>query len=164
MPDNSREERINLALEAYKKGFFPSRNAAAKAYDVPLSTFKSRVNGTTCRKESVANGQKLTPTEEKTLSLWIIDMGQRGLPLQIPTVRYLAQLLLSARLSSHTDYVGDHWVTRYIKRHTELSSKYSKKMTTNVPNVKIQRLLWGGISAFMMLLKNMGFLSRTSII
>ena len=127
MPDNSKEERINLALEAYKKGFFPSRNAAAKAYDVPLSTFKSRVNGTTCRKESVANGQKLTPTEEKTLSLWIIDMGQRGLPLQIPTVRYLAQLLLSARLSSHTDYVGDHWVTRYIKRHTELSSKYSKK-------------------------------------
>ena len=56
MADNSKEERIKLALEAYKKGLFSSRNAAAKAYDVPLSTFKTRVNGTTCCKESIANG------------------------------------------------------------------------------------------------------------
>ena len=36
MTDNSKEDRIKLALEAFKKGLFPSRNAAAKAYDVPL--------------------------------------------------------------------------------------------------------------------------------
>ena len=53
--------------------------------------------------------------------------NQCGLPLQIPTVHYLAQLLLSARLSSQTAYVGEHWVTRYIKHHTELSSKYSPR-------------------------------------
>ncbi|OJJ87265.1 uncharacterized protein ASPGLDRAFT_1153176 [Aspergillus glaucus CBS 516.65] len=51
-------------------------------------------------------------------------MGQHGLPLQISTVRYLAQLLLSARLSSQTAYVGECWVT-------------------HMPNVKIQSLLWG---------------------
>ena len=125
MSDNSKEERIKIAVDSYKKGHISSKNAAAKAYDVPLSTFKTRVNGTTCRQESVVNGWKLTPTEEKTLSSWIIDMGQRGLPLQISTVCYLAQLLLSARLSSQTTYVGEHWVTQYIQRHTELSSKYS---------------------------------------
>lgn len=81
MADDSKEERIKLALKAYKKGLFPSKNAAAKAYDVPLSTFKTQANGTTCRKDSIANGRKLTPTEEKTLSSWILDMGQRGLPL-----------------------------------------------------------------------------------
>ena len=75
MADNLKEKRINLALEAYKKGLFPSRNAAARAYDVPLSTFKTQINGTMSRKQSVANGQKLTPTEEKTLSAWIVDMG-----------------------------------------------------------------------------------------
>jgi hypothetical protein len=114
MADNSKEYRMKLALEAFRKGHFSSRNAAARAYDVPLSTFKTRVKGTTCRKESAASHRKLTPTEEKTLSSWIIDMGQRGLPLQIPTVRYLAQLLLSARLSSQTAYVGECWVTRFI--------------------------------------------------
>ena len=160
MPDNSKEERINLALEAYKKGFFPSRNAAAKAYDVPLSTFKSRVNGTTCRKESVANGRKLTPTEEKTLSLWIIDMGQRGPPLQIPTVRYLAQLLLSARLSSHTVYVGDHWVTRYIKRHTELFFKYSKKYDYQRAKCEDPELMMGWYERFYDAIEKYGILEQ----
>ena len=160
MPDNSKEERINLALEAYKKGFFPSRNAAAKAYDVPLSTFKSRVNGTTCRKESVANSRKLTPTEEKTLSLWIIDMGQRGLPLQIPTVHYLAQLLLSAWLSSHTAYVGDHWVTRYIKRHTELSSKYSKKYDYQRAKCEDPELIMGWYKRFYDAIEKYGILEQ----
>jgi hypothetical protein len=54
-------------------------------------------------------------------------MSQRGLPLQISTVRYLAQLLLSARLSSQSAYIGEHWVTRYIGRRKELSSKYNRK-------------------------------------
>ena len=39
MSDISKEERINLALDAFRKGLFPSRNAAAKAFDVPLATF-----------------------------------------------------------------------------------------------------------------------------
>ena len=79
-------------------------------------------------RNQLPNGRKLTSTEEKTLSSWIIDMDQRGLPPQISTVRYLAQLLLCARLSSpQSAYVGEHWVTRYIKRHDELSSKYSRK-------------------------------------
>jgi helix-turn-helix, Psq domain len=33
------EGRIALALEALKQGYFTSARAAAKAYDVPRSTF-----------------------------------------------------------------------------------------------------------------------------
>lgn len=87
---------------------FSVKNAAAKAFDVPVSTFKTRINGTISRKESVANGRELTSIDEKTLSSWIIDMDKRGLPPKIFTVRYLAQLLLSARLSSQSAYVGEH--------------------------------------------------------
>jgi hypothetical protein len=36
MADNSKEDRMKLALEAFKKGLFSSRNAVAKAYDVSL--------------------------------------------------------------------------------------------------------------------------------
>ena len=56
-------------------------------------------------------------------------MDKRGLPLQLPTVSYLAQLLLSARLSQpfHTITIGGHWINRFIKCHPELRSKYSRK-------------------------------------
>ncbi|KKA16391.1 hypothetical protein T310_10022, partial [Rasamsonia emersonii CBS 393.64] len=85
MADISKEGRMQLALEAYKKGLFPSKTAAAKAFDVPPRTFMTRVNGTTARKDSTANCRKLTDTEESTLSAWILDMDRRGLPPRIST-------------------------------------------------------------------------------
>ena len=52
-------------------------------------------------------------------------MDKHGLPLQLPIVHYLACLLVSARLPSTT--IGENWVNRYIKRHPELKSKYTRK-------------------------------------
>ncbi|KKA19362.1 hypothetical protein T310_6671, partial [Rasamsonia emersonii CBS 393.64] len=54
MADISREERLQLALQAYKKGQFPSIQKAADAFDVPKSTLITRVSGTTSRKDSIA--------------------------------------------------------------------------------------------------------------
>ncbi|KAL1978967.1 hypothetical protein VTN96DRAFT_7922 [Rasamsonia emersonii] len=42
MADISREERLQLALQAYKKGQFPSIQKAADAFDVPKSTLITR--------------------------------------------------------------------------------------------------------------------------
>ena len=53
-------------------------------------------------------------------------MAQRGLPLQIASMRYL-QLLLSARLQSSQDaIIGENGVDCYIKRHKGLCSKYTQ--------------------------------------
>lgn len=52
-------------------------------------------------------------------------MDKRGLPLQLPIVRHLAQLLVSARLPSTT--IEENWVNRYVERHAELKSKYTWK-------------------------------------
>src|SRR5215469_4316847 len=101
---------MQLAIDAYNNGLYRSKNAAAKAFDVPRRTFHTRVNGTASRKETAANGRKLTDTEETTLSKWILDMEQRGLPPRILTVRYLAQKLLSARLSSSSATIRQIWV------------------------------------------------------
>ena len=54
-------------------------------------------------------------------------MDKRGLPLQLSTVRHLAQLLLSARLPSQPVIIGECWVNHFIKRHPELKSKYTRK-------------------------------------
>ena len=57
-------------------------------------------------------------------------MDKRGLPLQLSTIRHLAQLLVQARhgLSlSQPVIIGEHWVNRYVQRHPELKSKYTRK-------------------------------------
>jgi hypothetical protein len=96
MAELSKEERMKLAIDAYNSGLFTSKTAAAKAFDVPPRTLMTRLNRTASWKEVIANCRKLTDLEESILKKWIIDMGQRGLPLQISTVHYLARLLLVA--------------------------------------------------------------------
>ena len=125
-PDNniSKEGRVQLALDAYKKGLFKSISKTASAYDVPPTTLKRRVKGIPAREDSIANNRKLTNTEESTLLAWILDLDQHSLPPQISTVHYLAQSLLSAQLSSEAT-ISEKWVNCYIKHHTELCSKYS---------------------------------------
>ena len=80
MADPSKEGRLQLAIDAYKRGLYATKKDVAKAFDVPRTTFTARLGGTTYRKEAVANSRKLTDTEETTLSTWILDMEGRGLP------------------------------------------------------------------------------------
>ena len=128
MECQSKEDRIQLALNAFKNGQFKTKKSVSLAFDVPETTLRRRIQGIASRAEKPANGQKLSITEESTLSTWILDMDKRGLPLQLSTVRRLAQLLLSARLpSSQPTTIGEHWVNRYIQRHPELKSKYTRK-------------------------------------
>ena len=96
MAEVSKEERMKLAIKAFNQGQFQSKTSCAQAFDVPSRTLMKCLNGVTSRKESIANGRKLSDIEETTLSRWILDMHHHGLPLQISNVRYLAQLLLSA--------------------------------------------------------------------
>ena len=77
------------------------------------------------RPQKTANCQKLPDTEESTLLAWILDMDKCGLPLYLPIVHYLAQLLVSACLPSTT--IGENWVNCNVKRHPELKSKYTWK-------------------------------------
>ena len=87
---------MELALQAFHQGLFLSKTACAKAFDVSKRIFMVCLDEATFCKEFIANGQKLSDTEDDTLSRWILDMCQRGLPLQISNVHHLAQLLVSA--------------------------------------------------------------------
>lgn len=86
----SEECRIKMALDAFKKGQFKTKKAAALAFDIPQTTLRHRIGGIASRTEKVANCRKLSNIEESTLSEWILDMDRRGLPLQLSTVHHLA--------------------------------------------------------------------------
>jgi len=74
--------------------------------------------------------RKLTELEESTLKQWILAMVERGLPIEIDSIRSMANLLLSKRASVDevlVIVVGQKWVYNYIKRHNTLQSKYIRK-------------------------------------
>ncbi|KAF7139767.1 hypothetical protein CNMCM5793_008095 [Aspergillus hiratsukae] len=119
------EDRIQLALKAFKNGQFKSIRAAAAAYDVPYRTLTYRINGRKSRTDVPANCQKLSNLEEASLKKWILDMDERGLPPTHATVRKMADLLLSHQKPGTS--TGKNWVSNFIKRHDDLISKYTRK-------------------------------------
>ena len=55
-------------------------------------------------------------------------MDQRGMQPRIATVRQMASILATQRTGSTTPLsVGQCWVSRFIKRHDDLQSKYNRK-------------------------------------
>jgi hypothetical protein len=94
---------------------------------VPESTLRTRLKGSTNRAETRANGYKLTKIEEESLKKWILSMDSRGAPPRPSIVRRMANLLLAARGSTPTTSVGQNWVANFVKRHPELSSRFSRR-------------------------------------
>ena len=58
---------MQLAINAYKKGLFKSKTAAAKVFDILLRTLITWLNRTASCKEVLANCRKLTNLEESIL-------------------------------------------------------------------------------------------------
>jgi hypothetical protein len=63
----SKENRLQMAISAYKKGQIKSRNYAAKVFAVAESTLREQLHGIKARAETRANGYRLTYIEEKVL-------------------------------------------------------------------------------------------------
>jgi hypothetical protein len=124
-----KEGRITLAVQAFKQGHISSVRAAAKAYDVPESTLRSRVKGIHARRDTVPINRKLTTTEESTLVEWILSMDQRGLAPTREIVEQMANILLQKRSQNQTNplTVGIRWVRNLVQRHPALRSSYNRK-------------------------------------
>ena len=66
-------------------------------YDIPKSTLQTRLRGIPSRHEIRSVNLNLTDTEELTLVNWILSMDERDLPVRIPLIRDMANLLLQKR-------------------------------------------------------------------
>ena len=62
-----REARILLAIKAIKNQEISAIRGAARRFEVPKSTLRSRLYRTTFRANSRVNSYKLTEVEEETL-------------------------------------------------------------------------------------------------
>ena len=127
---SDQEIRISQAIEAIHSNTPLSIRAAARAYEVPRSTLAKRVRGQPTYQQSRIANRKLLPTEEEALFQWVLSMGERGFPPRISAVRRMADILLLTRAGSPTNAsptVGENWVRKFINRHKQLQSKYTRK-------------------------------------
>jgi hypothetical protein len=120
------EGRLLLAIQAIKNQELSSIRKAAEVFDVPRSTLTTRLNGITYRAETRANSHKLTTFEEQSLYEWIISLDDRGVAPRPDTVRDAANILLRTRGSDPPTTVGKNWVKKFVGRHPDLSTRFSR--------------------------------------
>jgi hypothetical protein len=117
------EGRVELALEAFQAGHFRSHRAAAAALNVSRWAIDKRARGIPSRAKAPPNGRKLTSTEEKTITQYILDLDARGFALHLSEVADMADKLLGERGS---EPVGKCWVSRFVTRSSELKMAFNR--------------------------------------
>ncbi|KAJ5799004.1 uncharacterized protein N7503_006509 [Penicillium pulvis] len=113
------EGPLLLAIKAIKDGQYASAAAAARAFNVPVSTLKHRIKGRQFWNESRPSGHKFTVLEEKSMENWLLSMDSRGAALTHAMLSDMANLLLRSRELTPSDPAP--------KRHETLSSRLSRK-------------------------------------
>jgi len=78
MSSASKEARVILALKALQDNEELSLRAAAKLYNVPVSTLGYRRAGRALRRDLPANSRKLTDLEEKAIVQYVIKLYKRA--------------------------------------------------------------------------------------
>ena len=134
--DGNKEGRILLAIQAIQKQQIASIREAARQFDIPRTTLQRRLTGDIYRSETRANSHKLTKNEEDSLIQWIISMDIRGAAPRPASVQEMANILLLARGQTPSQTVGKNWVTNFVKRHSELATRFSRRY--NYERAKIE--------------------------
>jgi Tc5 transposase DNA-binding domain len=122
--DPNLEGKVLLAIQAIKLGQFRSVRAAATLYEISEATLRYRIHGRASRCDIPPNSKKLTPIEELAIVQYILDLDSRGFAPRPSLVQDMADLLLAERDASK---VGINWTTNFIRRRTEIKSKFARK-------------------------------------
>jgi hypothetical protein len=115
MESQSKENRINLAVQAIQRDKKLSRRRAAQIYKVPESTLRDRINGKTPKAEVRPKAHRLTITEEEAIVKYVLDLDTRGFPSRLAGIEDMGNLLLSRRDGGR---VGKHWAEKFVKTTT----------------------------------------------
>ncbi|KFZ24449.1 hypothetical protein V502_01072 [Pseudogymnoascus sp. VKM F-4520 (FW-2644)] len=76
------------------------------------------------RRDIIANSQKLSNLEESVLVQHILNLAAKGFPPQMSIVEDMANRLLATH---NAPRVGSRWASNFVKRHTELQTRFQRK-------------------------------------
>ncbi|KAJ6256465.1 hypothetical protein Dda_8327 [Drechslerella dactyloides] len=121
--DPEKKEKVQAAIKAWKESRAPSLNQAAVIRSVPSSTVRHRAAGRSPHTllETQPKNQLLTAAQERALSKWIIDLWSHSFPARYDLLRSMASQLGGCKIRKN-------WVTRFLKRHPELTTVRSRML------------------------------------
>ena len=93
----TKENQIQLALQALKQDATLSIRRAAALYSVPESTLRSRRAGKQYLPDRRPKSMRLTPTEEEVIVQQVLDLDARGFSPRLTDVKAMADALLAKR-------------------------------------------------------------------
>lgn len=152
------EGPLLLAIKAIKNGQYSSAAAAARAFSVPVSTLKHRINGRQFWDEIRHPRHKFTLLEEKSMEKWLLSMDSRGAALTHAMLRDMANLLLRSRELTPSDpppKVGKNWTTEFVKRYRTLFFCLSRKYNYERALSEDPEIIFPGLNLLKILSKNM---------
>ena len=109
----SKEARLQLALQAIQQDTTLSVTRAVAIYEVTKRTLRRRHAGTTFQRDYTPNSIRLTIREEEVIVQYILNLDVRGFPPRLTTVKDMANSLLAAR---YKEPVSKRWPNHFIKR------------------------------------------------
>ena len=93
----SQENRMQMAISAYKSEKFKSKLKAAEIFGVSEATLRRRLKGRKSRAETRANGHRLSTLEEEVLVKRLLYVDKRGFSIRPELLCGMAQILLRER-------------------------------------------------------------------
>jgi hypothetical protein len=122
MPEQFKEARVLLAIQALQSNPKLRVLQAAKIYDVSENIFHNKINSKASKVETRPQNRLLNEIEEKVLLEHIIDLDDRGFLPKIEIVEDMANSILASRIQQR---VSKLWAHRFIKHNQELKTRLS---------------------------------------
>ncbi|RYC79914.1 hypothetical protein BFJ63_vAg17206 [Fusarium oxysporum f. sp. narcissi] len=102
-----------------------SQHQASDKYGVPQPVLSKKLSGQKSRKESTHPHQRVSTSQEDRLIRWLLRQESLGYALTHSQLRSCVEALL--RQQGDNKPLGKSWTTRFIKRHSKLSTKLGKR-------------------------------------
>ncbi|KAI1006030.1 hypothetical protein K3495_g2191 [Podosphaera aphanis] len=120
------ESDIQSAIPAFSDGTFTTQKAAAKAFNVPRSTFRSRLNGSRSQAIAQQYRQRLSFHQEESLTEWNLNEDARGsLPNHSRTREMVYEIL---RTNGDHEPLGKDWISSLLRRNSRVHSVLGRKL------------------------------------
>jgi hypothetical protein len=123
---------VDIAVESFLSGTTGSLRRSARIHGVAKSTVSDRKCGRKSVKEARQEKQKLFPGEESALAGHVSTQTMAGYPIDGPTIRSLATVMLERRTDLFSgaimERLGKCWHEAFLGRFTELMVEQTRVM------------------------------------
>jgi hypothetical protein len=124
----SQENRMQMAIAAYKSKKVQLKSRAAAIFGVPKSTFLDRLKGINPWSETRASGHKLIAIKEDVLVKRLLDIDKQGFSIHPEFLRGMAQTLLCECSQDATAVLRVNWASYFVKHRPELRARYNERI------------------------------------